>query len=71
MRVKNQLLIQQQQQQLIQPSIDRFNQESDRPYQLAMSVGVLFCALTEDASLGHLLAQADKLMYDHKRMKGR
>ena len=54
----------------LQTSIDRFNQESDRPYQLAMSVGVLFCALTDDASLGHLLAQADKLMYEHKRMKG-
>ena len=53
-----------------QTSIDRFNQESDRPYQLTMSVGVLFCDLKDDVSLGHLLAQADKLMYEHKRMKG-
>lgn len=54
----------------LQTSIDRFNQESDRPYQLSMSVGVQFCAFTDDTSLGQLLAQADKLMYEHKRMKG-
>lgn len=53
----------------LQTSIDRFNQESNRPYQLAISVGVQFCALTDDASLEYLLAQADKLMYDHKRIK--
>jgi diguanylate cyclase (GGDEF)-like protein len=54
----------------LQTSIDRFNQECDRPYQLSMSVGVQFCAFTDDVSLGHLLALADKLMYKHKRMKG-
>ncbi|PZV12666.1 MAG: diguanylate cyclase response regulator [Leptolyngbya sp.] len=53
----------------LQTHIDRFNQERDRPYQLSMSVGVQSCALTEDTSLECLLAQADKLMYDHKRTK--
>lgn len=53
----------------LQMSIDRFNQMSDRPYQLSMSVGVYYCTATEDASLEHFLTQADKLMYTHKRMK--
>jgi diguanylate cyclase (GGDEF)-like protein len=53
----------------LQTSLDRFNQESDRPYQLAMSVGVQFCTPTDDVSLEYVLIQADKLMYDHKRMK--
>ena len=53
----------------LQASIDRLNQAGDRPYQLSMSMGVQFCTLTDDTSLENLLAQADKLMYDHKRTK--
>ena len=53
----------------LQVNIDEFNQLAARSYQLAMSVGVQFCALTDDVSLEHLLAQADKLMYEHKRLK--
>lgn len=53
----------------LQTNIDCLNQAGDRPYQLSMSVGVQFCGLTDDASLEYLLAQADKLMYNHKRMK--
>ncbi len=53
----------------LQKNIERFNQESARPYQLSISVGVQFCTLKDDASLEYLLAQADKLMYDHKRIK--
>jgi diguanylate cyclase (GGDEF)-like protein len=53
----------------LQTSLDRFNQESDAPYCLAISMGVQFCALSDDVSLESLLAQADKLMYDQKRLK--
>lgn len=53
----------------LQANIDQFNQVAARSYQLAMSVGVQSCAFTDDASLEHLLVQADKLMYKHKRMK--
>ena len=53
----------------LQTNIDEFNQAAARSYQLAMSVGVQICALTDDPSLEQLLAQADKLMYEHKRLK--
>ena len=53
----------------LQTSLDRFNQESDHPYCLAISMGVHFCDLSDDISLESLVAQADKLMYDQKRLK--
>jgi diguanylate cyclase (GGDEF)-like protein len=53
----------------LQANIDQFNQAAARCYQLAMSVGVQVCDLVDNASLEHLLTQADKLMYEHKRMK--
>lgn len=53
----------------LQTHIDHLNQAGDRPYQLSMSVGVQFCPSTDEASLEDLLAQADKLMYNHKRTK--
>ena len=53
----------------LQTSLDRFNQESDHPYCLAISMGVQFCDLSDDISLESLLVQADKLMYDQKRLK--
>ncbi len=53
----------------LQANIDQFNRVAARSYQLAISVGVQVCALTDEASLEHLLAQTDKLMYEHKRLK--
>lgn len=53
----------------LQANIDHFNQEDDRSYQLSMSVGIQFCTVREDISLEHLLAEADKLMYEHKSTK--
>lgn len=53
----------------LQANINQFNQAAARSYQLAMSVGIQVCALTDDASLERLLAQADKLMYEHKCLK--
>lgn len=38
-------------------------------YQLSMSIGVQCCDTGEAISLEQLLAQADKRMYEHKRMK--
>ena len=40
----------------LQTNIDQFNQAVARSYQLAMSVGVQICALTDDPSLEQLLA---------------
>ncbi len=53
----------------LQVNIDQFNQAAARCYQLALSVGIQVCDLVDDASLEQLLAQADKLMYEHKRLK--
>lgn len=53
----------------LQVSIDRFNQECNRFYTLSISVGVQVCAATEGVSLEQWLAQADKLMYNHKCAK--
>lgn len=61
----------------LQARIDSFNQtraSGGTPsisclYQLSMSVGTQFCTPTDNASLEHWLAQADKLMYEHKRSK--
>lgn len=61
----------------LQANIKHFNQtcashngsSRNLPYQVSMSVGIQFCALTDNASLERLLSQADKLMYEQKRMK--
>ncbi|HEY9642403.1 MAG TPA: diguanylate cyclase [Coleofasciculaceae cyanobacterium] len=57
----------------LQANIDQLNQtyadSGNCAYQLSMSVGIQFCATTNDISLEDLLAQADKLMYEHKRLK--
>ncbi len=53
----------------LQANIDQFNRVAARSYQLAISVGAQVCPLADDASLEHLLAQTDKLMYEHKRLK--
>ncbi|HEY9699046.1 MAG TPA: diguanylate cyclase [Trichocoleus sp.] len=57
----------------LQANIDRFNQgcacAGSCSYQLSMSVGIQFCAATDNISLEQLLVKADKLMYKHKRTK--
>ena len=53
----------------LQANIDQFNQAASRCYQLSMSVGIQVCDFIDDASLEQLLTQADKLMYEHKRLK--
>ncbi|GAB4375830.1 MAG: diguanylate cyclase [Elainellaceae cyanobacterium] len=65
-------------------NVDRFNQtynadasKSDSEanlsknclYQLSISIGIQFCAATDDTSLEQLLAQADRLMYKDKYIK--
>ncbi|HEY9295802.1 MAG TPA: GGDEF domain-containing protein, partial [Phormidium sp.] len=53
----------------LQANIASFNQKSDRPYQLSMSIGIQ-CSLPQDnVALETLLAQADELMYTQKRNK--
>ena len=50
-------------------SIDSWNKETTRSYQLAMSVGVVFHNLEERRSVTDLLVEADELMYKQKKEK--
>ncbi|HSF75009.1 MAG TPA: diguanylate cyclase [Microcoleus sp.] len=52
----------------LQENVDRFNQKSERAY-ISISLGVEFGDLNNEVLLEHLLAKADKLMYEHKRTK--
>jgi diguanylate cyclase (GGDEF)-like protein len=49
--------------------IDRFNQINNYPFQLSMSFGIKHDEVKDNNSLEHLLDEADKLMYQHKRTK--
>lgn len=53
----------------LQANLDSFNQKSKRSYLLSISLGVLLGDLDNDFSLEKLVAQADQLMYEHKRTK--
>lgn len=53
----------------IRQKIDAFNARSDRPYTLAMSLGVVPVDLTSGVPLDDIIAQADESMYEHKRSK--
>lgn len=53
----------------LQESVIRFNQESKRPYNLSMSMGLAICQVDTTTSLEQMMTQADQLMYEHKRNK--
>ncbi|MCT7952170.1 diguanylate cyclase [Ancylothrix sp. C2] len=53
----------------LQDNIDRFNQQPDRCYLLSISIGLQWGDMNSECSLEQLIAQADKLMYEHKRTK--
>ena len=53
----------------LQTNIDGFNQNSNRAYQLSISIGVQPCNVNDNCSLEQWIAKADKLMYEHKYTK--
>lgn len=53
----------------LQESLLAYNKQSNRSYDLALSFGGISIDPDNDLSLDHLIAKADKLMYDHKRSK--
>lgn len=57
--------------QRLTDSVDEWNAKEQRPYRLAMSVGVVHHDLSERRSTEELLFQADELMYQQKREKKR
>ncbi|MGA7120609.1 MAG: diguanylate cyclase [Polyangiaceae bacterium] len=50
----------------LQSALDEFNERSDRPYRLSMSVGLSQQDPTDPVSLEALVEQADKRMYEEK-----
>jgi diguanylate cyclase (GGDEF)-like protein len=50
-------------------NIERFNQDHQRSYQLAMSVGIVESLPDDHRSLAELIAIADEKMYVHKRAR--
>lgn len=53
----------------LRENVARFNQESDRPYALAISVGIVHCLPGEFRGLDVLMTEADRRMYSEKRAK--
>lgn len=53
----------------LEGSVQQFNRISERPYQVSMSIGLAACQVDRTTSLEQMLAQADQLMYHHKRTK--
>ncbi len=53
----------------LQTNIDGFNQNSNRAYQLSISIGVQPYNVNDNCSLEQWIAKADKLMYEHKHTK--
>jgi diguanylate cyclase (GGDEF)-like protein/PAS domain S-box-containing protein len=47
--------------------IERYNAERDRPYRVSLSIGAVRVPPRRDLVIDELLADADRLMYQHKR----
>jgi len=50
-------------------NIAHFNRTRNNPYQVSLSVGIIPCPLDQSPSLPDLIAQADAMMYRHKKQK--
>ncbi len=55
----------------LQQNIQSFNERGVRPFTLSVSTGVVYYDTKQPGSLQDLLTQADTLMYEQKRGKGR
>ncbi|XGV98750.1 MAG: sensor domain-containing diguanylate cyclase [Leptolyngbya sp. BL-A-14] len=53
----------------LQANVNSFNQLCKRSYPLSMSVGATMCLVNKETSIEQMVAQADALMYSHKRSK--
>ncbi|WP_319435823.1 diguanylate cyclase domain-containing protein [Mycobacterium sp. RTGN5] len=50
-------------------AFERFNADSDRPYALSASVGMVPVQPADSGTIDELLARADELMYEEKKVK--
>lgn len=55
--------------QRLQAQIDDFNQHQHQSFQISMSIGIQYSNRTQSLSLGELITQADRQMYQQKRLK--
>lgn len=51
----------------VRERIERYNDERNRPYRISLSVGAVRVPPRRDLMIDELLADADRLMYQHKR----
>lgn len=56
-------------QQRLEQLLDEFNTLDKTPYKLSCSFGMVMCEPGQNQTIGQLLDWADKLMYQHKRMR--
>ncbi|MGD0677125.1 MAG: EAL domain-containing protein [Polyangiaceae bacterium] len=55
--------------QRLRAAVDEFNAACERPYRVSLSIGLSTCEGGHIASLDELVAQADKRMYEDKRVR--
>jgi diguanylate cyclase (GGDEF)-like protein/PAS domain S-box-containing protein len=53
----------------LQKNIDAHNEEKCRDYKISLSYGIVHCAAERVCSVDEMLIQADKMMYEQKRLK--
>lgn len=53
----------------LENALEHHNAQSDRPYELRMSIGVTNLGFADDASIEELIARADSDMYAHKKRR--
>ncbi len=51
--------------------LERFNEENDKPYRIAMSVGIVEFEVTETTDIERVLSQADMDLYIEKKAKSK
>jgi diguanylate cyclase (GGDEF)-like protein len=56
-------------QECIASNTGAYNQQSGKPYQISISVGAVSFKCETDITIENLLIQADKLLYEQKRLK--
>lgn len=53
----------------IKQAAKTFNESSDKPYNVEMSIGIHFFSTSEPVSIAHVLDMADEALYEDKRKK--
>ncbi len=55
----------------LEKGIENYNQKRDHIFKMSISIGIVYCKQEGSCSIDEMLAQADQLMYENKRNKGK